>query len=110
MPTTTRIKAATADLNPGETVEFMTSDLFDVMAEGYTVPASASLWRAIRSVGSASGEVVTINAEMAGESKVTVTGTASMSIVLAHAVADRVERRLPHVPRDGGRHGRWWSR
>ena len=72
-----RIKAATADLNPGETVELMTSDLFTVMDgfnAGYSVSVEGDSVSAF-----ASGEVVTINAEMAGESKITVTGTASMS-------------------------------
>ena len=71
------IKAATADLNPGETVELMTSDLFTVtegFSAGYSVSVEGDSVSAF-----ASGEVVTINAEMAGESKVTVTGTASMS-------------------------------
>ena len=72
-----RIKAATADLNPGETVELMTSDLFTVMDgfnAGYSVSVEGDSVSAF-----ASGEVVTINAEIAGESKITVTGTASMS-------------------------------
>ena len=72
-----RIKAATADLNPGETVELMTSDLFTVedgFNAGYSVSVEGDSVSAF-----ASGEVVTINAEMAGESKITVTGTASMS-------------------------------
>ena len=72
-----RIKAATADLNPGETVELMTSDLFTVddgFSAGYSVSVEGDSVSAF-----ASGEVVTINAEMAGESKITVTGTASMS-------------------------------
>ena len=71
------IKAATADLNPGETVELMTSDLFTVtegFSAGYSVSVEGDSVSAF-----ASGEVVTINAKMAGESKVTVTGTASMS-------------------------------
>ena len=72
-----RIKAATADLNPGETVELMTSDLFTVtdgFNAGYSVSVEGDSVSAF-----ASGEVVTINAEIAGESKITVTGTASMS-------------------------------
>ena len=78
----------------------MTSDLFTVMDgfnAGYSVSVEGDSVSAF-----ASGEVVTINAEMAGESKITVTGTASHGDVLAHPVADRVERRLSHVPRDGG--------
>ena len=72
-----RIKAATADLNPDETVELMTSDLFTVMegfSAGYSVSVDGNSVSAF-----ASGEVVTINAEMAGRSEVTVTGTATMS-------------------------------
>ena len=38
--------------------------------------------------------MVTINAEMAGESKVTVTGTARMASSSLHAFSDRLERRL----------------
>ena len=72
-----RIKAATADLNPGETVELMTSDLFTVM-EGFNAGYSVSVEGDSVSAF-ASGEVVTINAVMAGESIVTVTGTATMS-------------------------------
>ena len=72
-----RIKATTADLNPGETVELMTSDLFDVeegFSAGYSVSVEGTSVSAF-----ASGEVITINAEVAGRSEVTVTGTASMS-------------------------------
>ena len=72
-----RIKAATADLNPDETVEIMTSDLFTV-EEGFSASYSVSVEGDSVSAF-ASGEVVTINAEIAGESKITVTGTASMS-------------------------------
>ena len=72
-----RIKAATADLNPGDTVELKTSDLFTV-TEGFNAGYSVSVEGDSVSAF-ASGEVVTINAEIAGESKITVTGTASMS-------------------------------
>ena len=77
------IKAAIAagagedGLNPGETVTLMTSDLFDVM-DGYTASYGVSVEGDSVSA-SASGEMVTIDAMMAGESKVTVTGTASMA-------------------------------
>ena len=64
-------------LNPGETVTLMTSDLFDVM-EGYTASYGVSVEGDSVSA-SASGEMVTIDAMMAGESKITVTGTASMA-------------------------------
>ena len=76
------IKAAIAagagedGLNPGETVTLMTSDLFDVM-EGYTATYSVGVEGDSVSA-SASGAMVTINAMMAGESKVTVSGTARM--------------------------------
>ncbi len=76
------IKAAIAagagedGLNPGETVELMTSDLFDVM-EGYTATYSVGVEGTSVSA-SASGETITINAMMAGESKITVSGTARM--------------------------------
>ena len=63
-------------LNPGETVTLMTSDLFDVM-EGYTATYSVGVEGDSVSA-SASGAMVTINAMMAGESKVTVSGTARM--------------------------------
>ena len=74
------IKAAIAagagddGLNPGETVTLMTSDLFDVM-EGYTATYSVGVEGNSVSA-SASGATVTINAAVAGESKVTVSGTA----------------------------------
>ena len=73
------IAAAGGDdgVNPGDTVTLMTSDLFDV-APGYTASYSVSVEGDSVSAF-ASGEVVTINAEIAGESKITVTGTASMS-------------------------------
>lgn len=78
-----RIKAAIAEgageegLNPGETVTIMTSDLFTV-AEGYTASYGVSVEGDAASA-SASGAEVTITAEMAGEAKVTVTGTARMA-------------------------------
>ena len=64
-------------LNPGETVTLMTSDLFDVMT-GYTASYGVSVEGDSVSA-SASGERITIDAMMAGESKITVTGTASMA-------------------------------
>ena len=77
---TDAIKAGAGDdemLNPGETVTIMTSDLFTVM-DGYTPSYGVSVEGDSVS-GSASGESVTIDAKMAGESKVTVTGTARMA-------------------------------
>ena len=79
-----KIKAAIADgagddgmLNPGEMVTLMTADLFE-LAEGYTGSYSVSVEGSAVSA-SASGDTVNIEAVMAGESKVTVTGTARMS-------------------------------
>ena len=79
-----RIKAAIAAgagddemLNPGEMVELMTADLFTV-AEGYTGSYSVSVEGNSVSA-SASGEEIHIEAMVAGESKVTVTGTARMA-------------------------------
>ena len=63
------------DLNPGEMVEIMTSDLFTV-AKGFTASYGASVEGDSVSA-SASGEMVVINALKAGESKVTITGTAA---------------------------------
>ena len=64
-------------LNPGETVEIMTADLFTVAA-GYTASYGVSVEGDAVSA-SASGETVTINALKAGESVVVVTGTARMA-------------------------------
>ena len=61
-------------LNPGESFMLMADDLFMAMT-GYTVQLSVSVEGDSVS-GSASGDSVTLNAQMAGESKVTVTGTA----------------------------------
>ena len=64
-------------LNPGEMVEIMTDDLFTV-ADGYTASYGVSVEG--DAVGAlASGEMVTITAEKAGESVVMITGTARMS-------------------------------
>ena len=73
------MNAAAGDdgLNPGESFEVMTGDLFTVM-DGYTASYSASVSGSAVSV-STSGETVTIEAVMAGESEVTVTGTAQAS-------------------------------
>ena len=60
------------DLNPGEMVEIMTSDLFDVMT-GYSASYGASVDSDAVSV-SASGDMVTINALKAGTAEVTITG------------------------------------
>ncbi len=74
------MNAAAGDdgLNPGESFEVMTGDLFTVMA-GYTASYSASVSGSAVSV-STSGETVTIEAVMAGESEITVTGTATSAV------------------------------
>ena len=63
-------------LNPGESFSFMTGDLFTV-TDGYTASYSVSVEGDSVSA-SASGDSVTVDAKSAGESKVTVTGTARM--------------------------------
>ena len=62
-------------LNPGESFELMTADLFTVM-DGYTTSYAASVEGDSISA-STSGGVVTVNAMQAGTSKITITGTAS---------------------------------
>ena len=77
------IKAAIAEgagedgLNPGETVTIMTDDLFE-LAEGYTGSYGVSV-EGDAAGASASGDAITIDALKAGESKITVTGTARMA-------------------------------
>ena len=61
-------------LNPGDTFELMTSDLFTLM-DGYTASYGASVEGSSVSV-STSGEMVVVEALTAGESMITVTGTA----------------------------------
>ena len=83
-------------LNPGETVSIMTSDLFDV-GPGYTASYGVSVDGESVSA-SASGEMVTINAEMAGESEITVTGTARMassSLEPSQTVSNVAELKFP---------------
>ena len=92
------IAAAAGDegLNPGETVSIMTSDLFDV-APGYTASYGVSVDGESVSA-SASGEMVTINAEMAGASEITVTGTARMassSLEPSQTVSNVAELKFP---------------
>ncbi|MDE0003472.1 MAG: hypothetical protein OXQ29_12335, partial [Rhodospirillaceae bacterium] len=62
-------------LNPGEMVEIMTSDLFDV-ADDYTASYGVSVNSDAVSA-SASGSTVTINALKKGMAEVTITGSAS---------------------------------
>ena len=96
------IKAAIAagagdeGLNPGETVSIMTSDLFTV-ADGYTASYGASADGDSAGV-STSGEMVTIDALKAGESKITVTGTARMassSLMPSQTVSNVAELTFP---------------
>ena len=64
-------------LNPGESFTVMTDDLFGLM-DGYVASYGASVEGDEVSV-STSGDSVTVTADMAGEAKVTVTGTARMA-------------------------------
>ena len=83
-------------VNPGDTVTVMTSDLFDVM-EGYTASYGVSV-EGDSASASASGEAVTINALMAGEAKITVTGTARMassSLMPSQTVSNVAELTFP---------------
>ena len=83
-------------VNPGDTVTVMTSDLFDVM-DGYTASYGVSV-EGDSASASASGESVTINALMAGEAKVTVTGTARMassSLIPSQTVSNVAELTFP---------------
>ena len=96
------IKAAIAEgagedgLNPGDTVTLMTSDLFDLM-DDYTASYGVSV-EGDSASASASGESVTINALMAGEAKITVTGTARMassSLIPTQTVSNVAELTFP---------------
>ena len=96
------IKAAIAagagddGLNPGETVSLMTSALFTVI-DGYTASYGVSV-EGDSASASASGETVTINALMAGEAKITVTGTARMassSLMPSQTVSNVAELTFP---------------
>ena len=96
------IKAAIAagagddGLNPGDTVSLMTRDLFDVI-DGYTASFGVSV-EGNSAGASASGETVTINALMAGEAKITVTGTARMassSLIPTQTVSNVAELTFP---------------
>ena len=83
-------------VNPGDTVTLMTSDLFDV-APGYTASYGVSV-EGDSASASASGESVTINALMAGEAKITVTGTARMassSLIPTQTVSNVAELTFP---------------
>ncbi len=83
-------------VNPGDTVTLMTSDLFDV-EPGYTASYGVSV-EGDSASASASGETVTINAMMAGEAKITVTGTARMassSLIPTQTVSNVAELTFP---------------
>ena len=83
-------------VNPGDTVTLMTSDLFDV-EPGYTASYGVSV-EGDSASASASGESVTINALMAGEAKITVTGTARMassSLIPTQTVSNVAELTFP---------------
>ena len=83
-------------VNPGDTVTVMTSDLFEV-EPGYTASYGVSV-EGDSASASASGESVTINALMAGEAKVTVTGTARMassSLIPTQTVSNVAELTFP---------------
>ena len=83
-------------VNPGDTVTLMTGDLFDVM-DGYTASYGVSV-EGDSASASASGESVTINALMAGEAKITVTGTARMassSLIPTQTVSNVAELTFP---------------
>ena len=83
-------------VNPGDTVTLMTSDLFDVM-DGYTASYGVSV-EGDSASASASGDTVTINALMAGEAKITVTGTARMassSLIPTQTVSNVAELTFP---------------
>ena len=113
---TDAIKAGAGDdevLNPGETVEIMTSDLFTV-PDGYSASYGASVDGDSVSA-STTGEMVTLNALKYGESKVTITGTAKAdassfmpdqsvsnvaSITFAVMVADKVLELTLEMPAD----------
>ena len=88
-------------LNPEETVTVMTSALF-TLADGYTASYGASVEGDSVSV-STSGETVTINALKAGESKITVTGTARMassSFIPSQSVSNVAEVTFPVMVED----------
>ena len=83
-------------VNPGDTVTIMTGDLFDV-EPGYTASYGVSV-EGDSASASASGDAVTINALMAGEAKITVTGTARMassSLIPTQTVSNVAELTFP---------------
>ena len=83
-------------LNPGEKVTLMASDLFDVMT-GYSAGYEGE-WTGDAVSVSTTGETITITAEMAGDSEVTIFGTARMdssSLVPSQAVSNVASVKFP---------------
>ena len=83
-------------VNPGDTITVTTSDLFTV-TDGYTASYGVSV-EGDSASASASGDAVTINALMAGEAKITVTGTARMvssSLIPTQTVSNVAELTFP---------------
>ena len=83
-------------MNPGQTGMIMTSDLFTV-TDGYSASYGVSVEGDSVSA-SASGDSITIDAKSAGESKVTVTGTArtaSSSFAPSQTVSNVAELTFP---------------
>ena len=83
-------------VKPGDTVTLMTSDLFDV-EPGYTASYGVSV-EGDSANASASGEAITITALMAGEAKITVTGTARMassSLIPTQTISNVAELTFP---------------
>ena len=76
---TDAIEAGAGDegLNPGESFSVMASDLFTLM-DGYTASYGVSV-DGDAATASASGDSVSVTADMAGEAKVTITGTSRMA-------------------------------
>ena len=88
-------------VNPGDTVTLMTSDLFDV-EPGYTASYGVSV-EGDSANASASGEAITITALMAGEAKITVTGTARMastSLIPTQTISNVAELTFPVMVED----------
>ena len=88
--------AGAGGLNPGESFTIMTSDLFTV-AEGYTAAYAVSAEGGAVSV-SASSDSATVTANEPGESKVTVTATATMetsSFIPSQTVSNIAEITFP---------------
>ena len=84
-------------LNPGDSVEIMTDDLFMYDSDMVSVSFAASVEGAAVS-GSASGDMVMLMAVDVGEAKVTVTATAtakSSSLIITQTVANVAQVTFP---------------